>query len=88
MIFKLYEKQGSLQSQAHQLLKKEKLNEFEKLGDAYYVELQWNGKIYCCCYILVETSTTFLWIDFTATTESYDENVIKFKKIMETIAII
>ena len=75
-------------SQAHQLLKKEKLNVFEKLGDAYYVELQWNGKIYCCCYILVETSTTFLWIDFTATTETYDENFIKFKKIMETIVII
>ncbi len=75
-------------SNKHELLKKEKLNLFKKIGEAYYVEMEWNNKVYCCCYILAETSNTFLWIDFTATKETYDTNFIKFKELIETIEII
>ena len=75
-------------SDKHKLLKKEKLNQFKNIGEAYYVEMEWNDKVYCCCYILTETSNTFLWIDFTATKETYDANFSKFKEIIKTIEII
>lgn len=75
-------------SNEHTLLKMEMLDDFEKIGSAYYVELEWRNRTYCCCYILAETSNTFLWIDFTATKETYDINFPKFKELINTVTLI
>ena len=73
---------------SHKLLLKRELNEFENIGNSYFVQLNRAGQIYYCCYIAVETSNTFLWIDFTATEETYDKNFIKLKEIIENFKII
>ena len=69
-------------SGAHKVLLKEELNDFKKIGKSYKVQLMWNGKLYHCCYVIIETSSSYLWIDFTATQETYKINYPKLKKIM------
>ena len=74
-------------SKDHTLLKKERIEEFEHLGEGYYVEMDWQGLTYCCCYILLETPKTYLWIDFTATPETYETNLEKFRKLLKSTSI-
>ncbi len=63
------------------LLKKE-LPDFKEIGNAYKVQLLWTPKIYECCYVLTETSSAFIWIDFTATQTTYTKNFEKFKQVL------
>lgn len=69
-------------SNSHKVLLKKELEEFNEIGKSYKVQLMWGTKLYHCCYIIVETSNTYLWIDFTATRETYDLNFAKLKDIM------
>jgi hypothetical protein len=75
-------------SDSHTILLKKELNDFKNLGHAYSVQLMRGGKLYYCCYIIVETKDTYLWIDFTATQETYDINFGKFKELMTGLSII
>lgn len=70
-------------SNSHKVLLKKELEEFKEIGKSYKVQLMWGSKIYHSCYIIVETSNTYLWIDFTATEETYDLNFPKFEDIMK-----
>ena len=63
------------------LLKKE-LTDFKEIGNAYKIQLLWTPKIYECCYVLTETSSAFIWIDFTATQTTYTKNFEKFKQVL------
>jgi len=70
-------------SDKHELISKKEICDFSDIGKAYKVKLLFKGKTYVCCYIMVETSNSYLWIDFTATTETYELNFEKFKSLME-----
>lgn len=64
------------------LLLKKELPDFKEIGNAYKVQLLWTSKIYECCYVLTETSSAFIWIDFTATQTTYTKNFEKFKQVL------
>ncbi len=74
-------------SDSHTVLLKKELKDFKKIGKAYFVQLMREGLIYHCCYIITETKDTYLWIDFTATKETYDINFIKFKELINGLEI-
>ncbi len=63
------------------LLKKE-IPDFKELGNAFKVQLLWQPKMYDCCYILTETSSAYIWIDFTATSTTYAKNFEKLKQVV------
>jgi hypothetical protein len=64
------------------LLLKKQLNDFKNIGKAYKVQLLNGRLIYHCRYVIVETKTAYLWIDFTATQTTYDKNFPKFTELM------
>ena len=70
-------------SRNHKILLKQEIDDFKNIGNSYKVQLMWNGSIYYCCYIIVETSKSFLWIDFTATNDTYDINFPKLKELLK-----
>lgn len=69
-------------SNQHKILLKKKLTEFQDLGSAYKTQILRGGKIYDCCYIITQTSSAYIWIDFTATAETYSKNFPKFKEVV------
>ncbi len=69
-------------SNDQKVLYKKNLTEFANIGKAYKVQLKTEDSFYNCCYIIVETSKAFLWIDLTATRDNYDANFEKLETIM------
>ena len=45
------------------------------------------NKIYHNQFVLIETSKAYLFINFCATPETYDENIIKFNEFMKGLEI-
>ena len=64
------------------------LGTFEEIGPSYKTYLMWKGKMYHCQYVLAETSGGYLWIDFTATEETYNTNLVKLREFLSTFALI
>jgi len=48
----------------------------------------WNNKIYHNLFILQETKSAYLWIQFTSTPDTYDLNISKFDEFMTGFKII
>ena len=46
------------------------------------VFIYWRNKIYHNLFILLETKSAYLWIQFTSTPDSYDLNISKFNEFM------
>lgn len=69
-------------SEDQHILYKKNLTEFAAIGHAFKVQIKADDNFYNSCYILVETSKCYLWIDLTATRETYDSNYEKLKKII------
>lgn len=69
-------------SEDQKVLFKKNLTEFDSIGKAFKVQLKAGDTFYNCCYILVKTSKSYLWIDLTATRETYDVNFKKLESIM------
>ena len=69
-------------SKDHKILFRKKLENFSSLGKAFKVQLKVDDLFYNSCYIIVETSKSYLWIDLTATRETYDANFKSLEKIM------
>ena len=69
-------------SNTHKVLLKKRTQDFKEIGKSYKVQLMWGSQLYHCCYIIVETSNAYLWIDFTATVETYNRNFSRLKDIM------
>lgn len=61
---------------------KKDLSEFSSVGKAFKVQLKFDDTFYNCCYIIIETSKSYLWIDLTATRETYDIDFKKLEDIM------
>jgi hypothetical protein len=53
------------------------------IGQAYRCSNFWRNHIYTCKYVLVESKTAFLWIDFTATPTTYEANLPKFDEFLK-----
>lgn len=47
----------------------------------------WNDKIYHNQFVLLETSTSYLFVNFCATPETYEENLPKFNELMDGLKI-
>ena len=65
------------------LLKKE-IDDFKDLGPAFKVQLLSGKLIYDCCYIMTETKSAYIWINFTATSTTYPKNFDRLKQIVHT----
>lgn len=69
-------------SETHLSMGKNELDEYKEIGKSYKVYLMRYKLLYHCQYVLVETKTAFLWIDYTATQETFDKNKDKFDEFM------
>lgn len=69
-------------SNSHKFMGKKDLGIYKNIGDAYKVYLMRGKQMYHCEYVLLETNTAYLWIDFTSTEETFDKNFDKFEEFM------
>lgn len=69
-------------SDSQKVLYIKNLSDFSAIGKAFKVQLKSEDTFYNSCYIIVETSRSFLWIDLTAKRETYDVDFKKFEKLM------
>ena len=69
-------------STAHKSIGKKELGKYKDIGDSYKVYLIKGNLLYHCEYVLVETKSAFLWIDYTSTQETFDKNLAKFDEFM------
>lgn len=69
-------------STSHKFLGQKELGKYKDVGDSYKVYLIRGNLIYHCEYILVETKSAYLWIDYTSTKETLDHNFSKFEEFM------
>lgn len=69
-------------SEQHRILFIKNRNEFTSTGKTFKVQLMSDDTFYNSCYILVETSKAYLWIDLTSTRETYDANFKRLEKVM------
>jgi hypothetical protein len=74
--------QTPLWSNTHKFMGKKELGKYKNIGESYKVYLMQGKVMYHCEYILVETKTAYLWIDFTSTQETFDKNIDKFNEFM------
>lgn len=74
-------------SNTHSSMGKKELDEYSEIGTSYKVYLIQNKSVYHCQYVLAETETAYLWIDFTATQETFDKNKGKFDEFMNGFEI-
>lgn len=74
-------------SSSHKFMGKKDLGKYNNIGDSYKVYLMRDNLIYHCEYVLVETKTAYLWIDYTSTEETFDKNFAKFEEFMSGFKI-
>jgi len=58
------------------------------IGKSYRASNFWQNHIYTCKYVLAETKTAFLWIDFTATPTTYEVNLPKFDEFLRGLQLL
>lgn len=69
-------------SNSHKSVGKKVLDSFNNIGPTYKVYWMQGRLMYHCEYVLLETETAYLWIDFTATAETFDTNISKFEEFL------
>lgn len=69
------------------VLLKNDIGNFENVGKAYKFQLLNGNKIYHSLFLFIETEKGFLWIIFTATPETFDVNIDKFKLFLKNLKI-
>jgi len=69
-------------SNSHIFMGRKNLEKHRNIGEAYKVYWIRGKLMYHCEYVLLETTTAYLWIDFTATPETFDKNIDKFDEFM------
>jgi len=52
---------------------------------SYKVTVNRKGNVFVSNFILIETKTAYLWVQFTATEDTYPVNVLKFKDFMKEL---
>ena len=74
-------------SNTHNFYGKKELGKYKNIGNKYKVYMIWENLMYHCEYILVESKTAYLWINFTSTPETFDINIDKFYEFMSGFEI-
>jgi hypothetical protein len=69
-------------STSHKFMGKKELGKYNNIGDSYKVYLMRGNLLYHCEYVLVETKSAYLWIDYTSTQDTFDKNFAKFEEFM------
>lgn len=69
------------------VLLKNDIGKFENIGKAYKFQLLNGNKIYHSLFVFTETKKGYLWIIFTATPETYNINIDKFKLFLKNLKI-
>ena len=69
-------------SEHHKILYKKNSEAFSSIGKTFKVQVKVDDTFYNCSYIILETSTAYLWIDLTATRENYDADFKKLEIVM------
>jgi hypothetical protein len=64
------------------------LGDVENIGPGYKVQMLTKNVPYHCMYVFTETNVGYLWIIFTATPETYNTNVEKFKEFLRGLEIL
>jgi hypothetical protein len=72
---------------SHTFYGKKELGKYKNIGYRYRVYMIWENLMYHCEYILVESNTAYLWINFTSTPETFDINIDKFNEFMNGFVI-
>jgi hypothetical protein len=68
---------------------KRKLSDYKFLGyDAYQMQLLRKDKLYYCDYILLESKSSFIWIDYTSTENTHDINQVKMFEFLRGFRLI
>jgi hypothetical protein len=80
--------QPTQMSSNHIFMGKKVLDKIPNIGPAYMQYHMWNNMLYDCQFVLTETKTAYIWINFTATRETYDKNLEKFKEFIRGFNII
>jgi hypothetical protein len=80
--------QPTQMSSNHIFMGKKVLDEVPNIGPAYLQYHMWNNRLYDCQFVLTETKTAYVWINYTATRETYDKNLEKFNEFMKGFKII
>ncbi len=80
--------QPTQMSSNHIFMGRKVLDEIPGIGPAYIQYHLWNNRLYDCQFVLTETETAYIWINFTATRETYDKNLEKFKNFLKGFKII
>ncbi len=75
-------------SNSHKFMGKKDLGQYKNIGDAYKVYLMRGKLMYHCEYVLLETKTAYLWIDFTSTQETFEKNIGKFEEFLNGFKVI
>ena len=74
-------------SDSHIFYGKKELGKYKNIGYAYKVYWIYQNLMYHCKYILVETETAYLWIQFISTPETFEKNIDKFEEFMNGFKI-
>lgn len=74
-------------SNSHKFMGKKDLGKYKNIGEAYKIYLLQGKIMYHCEYILLETKTAYLWIDFTSTPTTFDVNIGKFEEFMSSFTV-
>ena len=69
------------------VLLKQDLDNFENVGKAYKFQLVNGNKIYHSLFLFTESEKGYLWIIFTATPETFNINLEKFKLFLKNLKI-
>lgn len=69
-------------SASHKFMGKKDIGKYNDIGDSYKVYLMRGNLLYHCEYVLTETRSAYLWIDYTSTQETFDKNFEKFEEFM------
>jgi hypothetical protein len=64
------------------------MDDVQGIGKSYRASNFWQNHIYTCKYVLAETKTAFLWIDFTATPTTYEINLPKFDEFLKGLQLL
>lgn len=74
-------------SDVHISMGKKDLGRCRDLGQAYVAYFMIGDLLYYCKYVLTESPSAYIWVDFTSTQETFDKNVDRFDEFLSGFQI-
>jgi hypothetical protein len=73
---------------SHIFTMKKELEKYKNFDSRYKIYLMRDGQLYHCQFVLIETPKAYIWIDFTATPETYEKNEKKLLEFLDGFQIL